>query len=68
MEELKAGAKTSEFWVTLSPVLLALVESRNENNDPEMVKTLILAGAILGGLYIISRTVVKWKCASKTEE
>lgn len=56
--ESKPGARTSEFWVALTPVAVGLVEG--SKNDPETNRYLIIAGAILGGLYIISRTVVKF--------
>lgn len=62
MQETKPGAKTTEFWVTLAPVLLALVEGRD---NPEMLNTIIICGSVLGALYIISRTVVKYKNNSK---
>lgn len=62
MQETKSGAKTTEFWVTLAPVLLALVEGRD---NPEMMNTIIICGSVLGALYIISRTVVKYKNNSK---
>jgi len=56
--ETKPGTKTTEFWVALSPVLLGLVEGKD---NPEIQKYMIVAGSVLGGLYIISRTLVKWK-------
>ena len=59
IEEIKAGTKTSEFWITLSPAILAIVDSGKD--DPEIKKYLIIAGAILGGIYIISRTMIKCK-------
>lgn len=68
MAEVKTGAKTTEFWVTLAPVFLALIEGKQGQEDPEMLKTLVICGSVLGGLYIISRTLVKYKVASKTQE
>lgn len=62
MPETKSGAKTTEFWVTLAPVFLALVEGRD---NPEMLNTIIICGSVLGALYIISRTVVKYKNNSR---
>jgi hypothetical protein len=58
MEQQKPGAKTTEFWVALAPVLMGLVEGKN---DPELLKYMIVSASILGGLYIISRTIVKYK-------
>lgn len=55
----KPGTKTTEFWIALAPIAIGIVEG--SKNDPETNRYLILAGAILGGIYIISRTVVKWK-------
>lgn len=57
--EPKPGTKTTEFWVALTPVILGILEG--SKNDPETNKYLIIAGSILGGLYIISRTIVKYK-------
>lgn len=58
MEQAKPGTKTTEFWVALAPVFMGLVEGKD---NPEIQKYMIIAGSVLGGLYIISRTVVKWK-------
>jgi hypothetical protein len=55
----KPGTKTTEFWIALAPIAIGIVEG--SKNDPETNRYLILAGSILGGIYIISRTVVKWK-------
>jgi len=59
MMEIKPGTKTTEFWVALAPIFLGVIESSKD--DPETNRYLILAGAILGGIYIISRTIVKYK-------
>jgi hypothetical protein len=58
VEPTKSGTKTTEFWVAVAPVFLGLVEGKD---NPEIQKYMILAGSVLGGLYIISRTLVKWK-------
>lgn len=57
--EAKPGTKTTEFWVTLAPVLGGLVESMKGN--PETGKHLIICGTVLGCFYIVSRTIVKFK-------
>ena len=59
MEEQKPGIKTTEFWVTLSPILISFMEGKNFNE--EQSKYMIIAGAILGGLYIVSLTIGKCK-------
>lgn len=59
MADIKPGTKTTEFWVALAPVFMGLVEGRN---DPEILKYIIICATVLGGLYIISRTMVK-KCS-----
>lgn len=64
--ESKPGAKTTEFWIALAPVLTGMIEGFK--GDPETGKYLILCGTVLGGLYIISRTVVKFKASSKESE
>jgi hypothetical protein len=63
--EGKPGAKTTEFWVALAPVIAGLVEG--VKGDQETGRYLILCGTVLGGLYIISRTVVKFKASSNKE-
>ena len=55
----KPGTKTTEFWIALAPIAIGMVEG--SKNDPETNRYLILAGSILGGIYIISRTLIKWK-------
>jgi len=55
--EDKSGVKTTEFWVSLSPIIMSIIEG--DNFDEEQSKYMIVAGAILCGLYIISRTMVK---------
>lgn len=57
--ENKPGTKTTEFWVTLGPVLAGLVESMKGN--PETGKQLILCGTVISCVYIVSRTIVKYK-------
>jgi hypothetical protein len=56
--ETKPGTKTTEFWVALAPVLMGLIEGKN---DPEILKYIIVCASVLGGLYIVSRTIVKYK-------
>lgn len=56
--EPKPGTKTTEFWLALAPVFMGLIEGKN---DPELLKYIILCSTILGGLYIVSRTIVKFK-------
>ena len=55
----KPGVQSTEFWVSLAPVLGGLVESMK--GDVETGRYLILCGTILCGLYIISRTAIKFK-------
>ena len=57
--EPKPGTKTTEFWVALAPVILGLIEG--QKGDPENSKYLIVCGTALGCIYIISRTLVKYK-------
>jgi hypothetical protein len=56
---MKGGTKTSEFWISLSPVMAALVESLK--GDSQNSNTLLICGTVLGALYIVSRTLVKIK-------
>lgn len=53
------GLKTTEFWVSVAPVLLAMVESFRGN--VEVGKYLIVCGTALGIAYIASRTWLKSK-------
>lgn len=57
--EVKPGTKTTEFWVTLAPVLAGLIEG--VRGDPINNRYMIVCGTVLGALYITSRTLVKWK-------
>lgn len=56
---MKTGTRTTEFWISVAPVLMGLVESYK--GDAEMGKYLIVCGTFLGGVYIISRTWLKAK-------
>jgi hypothetical protein len=58
MNDIKPGTKTTEFWVALAPVFMGLIDGKD---DPEILKYIIVCASVLGGLYIISRTLVKWK-------
>ena len=55
----KPGVQSTEFWVSVAPVLGGLVEGLK--GDPETGKYLIFCGTIVSGLYIISRTIIKFK-------
>jgi len=59
----KPGTRTTEFWVTLAPVILGLIEG--QKGDPENSKYLIICGTTLGCIYIISRTWLKTKQTNK---
>lgn len=56
---MKSGTKTTEFWISIAPVLIGVVESNK--GDPEMGKYLIICGTALGMVYILSRTWLKAK-------
>ena len=55
----KPGTKTTEFWVALAPVFLGLIDG--VKGDSNLNQTIIICATCLGGLYILSRTLVKWK-------
>jgi len=56
---MKSGTKTTEFWVALAPVFGGLFESLS--GDGSNAFSLIICGTILAGLYIVSRTIIKYK-------
>ena len=56
-ENSKPGVKTTEFWVSLAPVFLGMVEAMK--GDTANNALLIICATILGGLYMVSRTMVK---------
>ena len=56
---IKSGIQTTEFWISFAPVLGGLIEGMK--GDPETGRYMILCGTILTGLYIISRTMIKYK-------
>ena len=62
---MKSGTKTSEFWVSISPVLVGLIEGMK--GDKEIAKWLIVCGTSLSIIYIISRTVLKVSACRNTE-
>ena len=53
----KPGVQTTEFWISISPVIIGLLESDKMDQNTGMV--LIICGTAIGMAYIISRTVVK---------
>lgn len=61
-EKYKAGVKTTEFWVSIAPVILGLVEGQKMDQQNTMV--LIICATALGMAYIVSRTMVK-RCAKR---
>ena len=56
---MKTGTKTTEFWISVAPVLLGLIEGMK--GDAETSKYLIICGTALGMVYIASRTWLKAK-------
>jgi hypothetical protein len=64
-QETKSGVKTTEFWITVAPVLMGMIEGRD---DPQIIRYMIVCGSILGGLYIISRTFVKCSACKLPKE
>lgn len=56
-DEIKLGSKTSEFWVTLAPIIATMVNGVSENSEDK--KYLMVCACVLGSLYICSRTLVK---------
>lgn len=55
---MKQGTRTSEFWVSIAPVLIGMVEGYKGNID--IAKWLIGCGTALGLVYIASRTILKF--------
>jgi mannose/fructose/N-acetylgalactosamine-specific phosphotransferase system component IID len=56
---MTSGTKTTEFWVTLVPIFGGIFESLS--GDGANSFALIICGTVLASLYIISRTIVKYK-------
>ena len=54
---MRSGTKTTEFWVSIAPVLIGLIEGMK--GDKEIAKWLIVCGTSLSIMYIASRTVLK---------
>lgn len=59
---MKPGYQTTEFWTAVAPIVGSLTVKDAANQD-----LLIVCGACLAGLYIISRTLVKYKETTKNE-
>lgn len=62
---MKSGTKTTEFWVSIAPVLIGLIEGMK--GDKEIAKWLIVCGTSLSIIYIACRTVLK-AVACRNEE
>ena len=60
---MKPGYQTTEFWTAVAPIVGSLTVKDAQNQD-----LLIICGAVLAGLYIVSRTVVKYKEVNKNED
>ena len=54
------GVQTSEFWVTLSPMVAALTSSDGRNQ----LATIVLMG-VLAVTYTVCRTVLKNKASNE---
>jgi hypothetical protein len=54
---LTKGAKTTEFWVAVVPVALAMVENLKQNTDSSA--RMMMMAFVLGGFYLASRTALK---------
>lgn len=54
---MKQGTATTEFWVSIAPVLIGMVEGYKGNI--EIAKWMIGCGTLLGVFYIASRTALK---------
>ena len=63
---MKQGTRTTEFWVSIAPVLLGMVEGYKGN--AEIAKWLIGCGTALGIIYITSRTVLKVVACRKDKD
>lgn len=59
---MKPGYQTTEFWTAVAPIVGSLTVKDAANQD-----LLIVCGACLAGLYIISRTLVKVQETTKNE-
>lgn len=56
-DEIKLGPKTSEFWITLAPIIASMVDGVNQSSEDK--KYLMICACVLGSLYICSRTIIK---------
>ena len=54
---MKSGTNTTEFWVSIAPVLIGLIEGMK--GDKEIATWLIVCGTSLSIMYIASRTILK---------
>lgn len=53
--DIVRGVKTSEFWVAIAPIALAMVE----RNNTDLIKLMVICSTFMGVAYIVSRTFVK---------
>ena len=56
-KDYKPGVKTSEFWISLAPVLMGVVEIMK--GDSQNSTIVIVCATVLVAVYILSRTIFK---------
>ena len=54
---LTKGTKTSEFWIAVVPVALAMIENLKQNTESSA--RMMMMAFVLGGFYLVSRTALK---------
>ena len=54
---LTKGAKTTEFWVAVVPVALAMLENFKQTTASS--ERMMMMAFVIGGLYLASRTALK---------
>lgn len=53
---MKDGYKTTEFWAAIAPIVGTLTMKDGVNQD-----MIIICATVLSGVYILSRTAIKWR-------
>jgi len=69
MKDLKTGAKTTEFWVMIVLIIIALLSLSGVITEDKALQTINLIFAILGAFgYSVARIYLKKKAIENGEE
>lgn len=69
MKDIKAGVKTTEFWVMIILIIIALLSLSGMITEDKALQTINLIFAILGAFgYSVARIFLKKKAIEKGDD